>query len=207
MESRSPFYVIEEFVSPLMCEDIIDACNFNVPDKDKEGKHVKTTRTSETSEQILFERLQLALPEIQSYYQFTYRGTERMQFEWFPEESKGHPQAENSEYLRGKWLRTRARDISGVLFLSDYQETTPFETEYDVYGGKLEFPQHRFGFNPTRGTLVLFPSDPHFINITSPVFAGDLYQVRIQIAATTPLLYDPATYPGNYTDWFKPLLS
>lgn len=207
MNSKSPFYVVEEFISPLMCEDLIDLCNFNVPDTDKELNEVKTVRKSETAEQLLFERLQLALTELQGYYQFKYRGTERIDFEWFPEGSRGQFQCENSEHLKGKWVRTRARDLTAILFMSDYQEKTPFESHYEVYGGKLEFVQHKFGFNPQRGTLIVFPSDPHFINITSPVLAGDLYQARIQIAAATPFLYNPQEYPGNYTTWFKPLLT
>lgn len=200
---KSPFYVIPEFISPLMCEEVIDACEFTVPELDKEGKEVKTTRTCEGAEGIIYERLFGIIPELQQYYDFEYKGTERMAFEWFPQESIGEFQCENSNFLRGKWLRTKSRDLSGILFLSDYQEQTPFEKEFEVYGGKLEFNQHAFGFNPQRGTLVLFPSDPHFINITSRVFVGDLFQARIQIAATTPYIYQPDNFPGNYTTWFK----
>lgn len=203
---KSPFYVVEEFVSPYMCEDIIDACDFTVPDEDKEGDYVKTVKTCERAEAVIYDRLLHLLPELQAHYQFLYKGTERVDFEWFPEKSKGTFRSENSEYIRNKWLRTRARDFTGVLFLSDYQERIPFEQEYEVYGGKLEFVQHKFGFNPQRGTLIVFPSDPHFINITTQILAGDLYQARLQIAAQTPYIYRPDSFPGNYTTWFKPLL-
>lgn len=206
MSDKSPFYVVEEFISPLMCEDLVDACEFNEPNYDRGGHAAKTIKTNETGEQMLFERLQHILPDLQTYYQLKYKGTERMTFEWFPQESAGQFVCENSEYLRNKWLRTRNRDLTAILFLSDYQEKTPFEQEFEVYGGKLEFVQHKFGFNPQRGTLVVFPSDPHFINITTRVVAGDLYQVRIQLAAQTPYLYNPQDFPGNYTTWFRPLL-
>lgn len=207
MNYKSPFYVIEEFISPLMCEEIVDLCNYTVPDKDKKGDAIKTVRTNETAEGLIYERLQFALTELQAYYQFMYRGTERVAFEWFPSGSQGQFQSENSEFLRQKWLRTRNRDLTGILFLSDYQEKTPFDSEFEVYGGKLEFIQHKFGFNPQRGTLVMFPSDPHFINITTPIIVGDLYQARIQIAAQTPYIYQPSDFPGDYTKWFAPLLS
>jgi hypothetical protein len=206
VDTKSPFYVVEEFVSPLACEELIDLCNFTVPDTNKDGYEVKTSKTSEAAEMLIYERLQMLMPELQGHYGFKYRGTERVSFEWFPEGSQGQFQSENSEFVRGKWLRTRARDFSAILFLSDYQEQTPFEQEFEVYGGKLEFVQHKFGFNPKRGTLIVFPSDPHFINITTPVFAGDLYQARIHFAAQAPYLYNPAGFPGNYTMWFKPLL-
>ena len=203
MSYKSPFYIVEEFVSPMMCEEIIDRANFTVPNTDKDGHDIKTVKTSDSVEEILYERLMLLIPELSAYYKLQYKGTERMSVEWYPEDSKGEFQCENSEYLRHKWLRTRARDITCVLFLSEYNEKPQFDDGYEVYGGKLEFVQHRFGFNPKRGTLIAFPSDPHFINITTPIAVGDLYQVRMQLAAKTPFIYQPQDFPGNYTTWFK----
>lgn len=203
MSIKSPFYVIEDFVSPLMCEDILDACDFNVPDQDKEGEEVLTTKTSDRAEAAIFNRLQQIIPDLEKYYELEYKGTERIQFEWFPTGSSSQPQSENAVFVRGKWLRVRNRDLSAILFLTDYQDTPPFEGEYEVYGGKLEFPQHKFGFNPRRGTLVVFPSDPHFINLTSAVFAGDAFQARIQMAAKAPYIYDPTKFQGNYLSWFS----
>lgn len=205
--NKSPFYVVQDFISPLMCEDIVDTCDFNVPDTDKEGDEIKTVKTCEPAEAIIYDRIQRLLPELQKYYDFVYKGTERMSFEWFPPGSQGKFQCENSDHLRGKWLRTRNRDFTGILFLTDYQEKVPFEQEFEAYGGKLEFVQHQFGFSPVRGTLVVFPSDPHFINITSNVIIGDLYQVRIQMAARQPYLYDPRMFQGNYTTWFESYLN
>lgn len=203
MSNKSPFYIVEEFLSPLLCEEIIDILDYNIPDADKDGFDVKTTKTSERAEAIVYERLLLTLPELQAYYQFAYKGTERIAFEWFPEGSQGQFICENSEYMRKKWLRTKNRDFTGIIFMCDYQETIPFEKDFEVYGGKLEFVQHRFGFNPQRGTMVVFPSDPHFINITTEVFAGELFQARLQIAAQKPFIYQPTMFPGNYTTWFS----
>jgi len=204
---KSPFYVVEEFVSPLLCEELIDVCDFTVPDRDKEDHDIKTVRTSERAEAFVYERLLMLLPELQAHYALLYKGTERVQFEWFPQGSKGDFQCENSNFLRGKWLRTKQRDLTAILFLSEYQDNANFDQEFEVYGGRLEFVQHQFSFQPNRGTLVVFPSDPHFINITSEVFAGDLFQARIQIAAQTPYLYNPQDFPGNYTSWLAPFMT
>jgi len=51
--------------------------------------------------------------------------------------------------------------------------------------------------------LILFPSEPHFINGTTPIHAGDSFQVRFHVAASEPFLYDPADFPGDYTTWFE----
>ena len=203
MTNKSPFFVIDEFLSPHHCDVIVDYMDFNVPDADKDGFEIKTTKSSERAEAMIYERLLLLLPEVMQYYNIIYKGTESMEFEWFPQGCKGDFLCGNSKFLRGKWLRTLSRDVTGVVFLSDFQDKIPFERDYDVYGGKLEFPQHNFGFNPQRGTLVLFPADPHFINITTPIFAGDLFQVRFHLAADRPYLYNPKGFPGNYQTWFS----
>lgn len=200
--TKSPFYIVEEFLSPLLCEDILEASNFTVPNIDKDGNEVLTVKSCEPASQIIFERMQHILDDVQSYYQILYKGTEPMSFEWFPQNSMGKAQAENSIYVRGKWARVKAPDLTAIIFLSDYQENAEFDTAYEVYGGKLEFPQHQFGFNPTRGTLIIFPSGPHFINQTTHINAGDLFQVRIQIVAKAPYYYDPTQFTGNYTTWF-----
>jgi len=205
-QPKSPFYVVEDFVSPQMCEDIVDILNFYAPDVDKDDNPVLTVKTHEEAEQIIYERFLLLIPKLEQYYGIQYKGMERVSFEWFPEGSRNEAHAENSNFLRGKWLRTKQRDLTAVLFLCDYQEQDNLEREFEVYGGKLEFPQHKFGFCPSRGTLIVFPSDPHFINISSTVHVGDLFQARIQVAAQVPYIYDPKQFQGNYTVWFKDLL-
>ena len=202
VEPRSPFFVVQDFISPMACEDVVDVLEFMTPDLDKDEHPVPTLKTSKVAEQVIYERFLQLIPQLEEYYGIDYKGMERIQFEWYPQGSAGEAHAENSNFLRGKWLRTKQRDLTAVLFLSDYQDADTLEEEFEVYGGKLEFPQHKFGFNPTRGTLVVFPSDPHFINITSGIFVGDLFQARIQLAAQIPYLYQPQDFPGNYTLWF-----
>lgn len=202
--NKAPFYIVEEFISPLACETIIDMLDFTIPDTDRQGDVVSSVRRNDQSQGMIYERLLLLFPELQAYFRFIYRGTQPVDFEWCPQGSPGVTvHSENSNFARGKWVRTQARDFTGVLFMNDYQEKIPFEHDYEVYGGKLEFPQHQFGFNPQRGTLIVFPSAPHFINLTTPIYAGDLYQARFHIAAQSPYIYQPRNFPGNYTTWFK----
>lgn len=203
MAHKSPFYVIQHFMSPLSCEDVVDHLNWLEPDYDKDGNPIMVNKMDEHGEEVIFANLPPYLPAIQRHYNIEYVGMERPFFEWFVPGTKNEPRCENSNYLRKKWLRMRRRDLTGMLFLCEYQDKIPFDNDFEVYGGKLEFPQHDFGFNPQRGTLVLFPSDPHFINATSEILAGELHQVRFHIAAKIPYLYDPKLFPGDYTVWFK----
>ncbi len=201
---KSPFFVYENFISPLLCEQIVDRVDVITPNIDADGFPTKMIRHNEESETLIYDRFKFLIPKLESYYPgFIHRGTERMGFEWYPQDMKAeHPHCESSDYLRKKWLRTRDRDLTGVLFLCDYQETLPFDNDFEVYGGKLEFPSHNFGFNPQRGTLILFPSDPHFINGTTDILAGDLFQVRFHLASKMPYIYQPVGFPGDYTSWF-----
>jgi len=204
MDTLSPFFIKQEFLSPLLCEEIVDNLNFTIPDVDKDENPIHTFRYHELNQEAVFERLDPVIDELEKHYGFDYKGTEQMKFEWFPQGCIGEPvHCENSQYLRKKWLRTKERDFTAVLFLSDYRENTPFDGDFEVYGGKLEFPQHSFGFQPERGTLVVFPSGPHFINATNEILAGDLFTVKFHIAAKMPYLYDPSVFPGDYKTWLQ----
>lgn len=201
---HSPFHIIQDFISPMMCEDIVYELNFTVPDVDLDHKPQKTIRSNDKAEDLIFDRIQKIIPDLEERYKIKYEGTERIIFEWYSEGCVGEPvHCENSEFLRSKWLRIKNRDLSAILFMSDFQETIPFDQDFEVYGGKLEFAQHAFGFNPERGTLIVFPSSPHFINATNQILAGDLYQARFHIAASVPFLYQPVDFPGDFASWLQ----
>lgn len=202
---RSPFLVVQNFLSPKVCEAIVDDLGYYTPDTNSDGEPIKMVKHHEPSEDTIFERFQPLVPYIENYYEVSYKGTERMLFEFYAEGTVSAPLCENSSHVKKKWIRTKDRDITCVLFLSEYNGDPPFDSDYEVYGGKLEFPQHGFGFNPQRGTLIIYPSSPHFINANAEVVYGDLYQVRFHVATNLPFMYDPSKFPGNYQNWFKHL--
>lgn len=200
--SRCPFTIIENFASPLLCEEIVDETGWVTPVNDIDGIPQPTVTSDESFEEMLFERLQQIVPSLEEYYQFEYKGVDQMKFEWIPTNARNPIQCESSVYTKNSWMKNKFIDFSAVLFLCDYNDQAPFDTEFECYGGKLEFPNHVFGFNPVRGTLVIYPSDPRFMNGSSIVQAGDLFQVRMNIVASTPYIYDPQQFPGTYQTWF-----
>lgn len=200
--AKSPFLVIQDFLSPKLCEKIVDNLEFYSPDTNDEGKPIKMFKYHTASEEIVFNRLKPMIPDIMEYFQSEYRGTEQIMFEYLAESTVSEPLCENSNYIKKKWVRTKDRDFTGLLFLTNYNDDPDFDSDYEVYGGKLEFPQHGFGFNPSRGTMIIYPSGPHFINANAAVVAGDLHQSRVHIAASMPYLYDPEDFPGDMNSWF-----
>lgn len=204
--AKSPFLVVRGFLSPKICEGIVDSLGLYNPDLNPEGDPIKMIRSHQESEELIYDRFSEMIPKIEEYYQFNHRGTESVMFEFYAEGTVSEPQCENSNWIKKKWVRTKDRDFSCILFLSSSQDQVPFDGDYEVYGGKLEFPQHQFGFNPERGTLIVFPSGPHFINAVAPIVAGDLFLARFHIASAMPYLYNPREFPGDYRSWFTGLM-
>ncbi len=200
---KSPFYVVQNFLTPKWCEKIVDNLGYYSSDIDQEGIPIKMIRNHEESEKIIYHKFKPLIPELEKYFDFYHRGTELMTFEFITEGVTPEAICDNSKWTNKKWTKTKDRDFSVVLFLSDYQENLPFDSDYEVYGGKLEFLQHKFGFNPERGTLIVYPSGPHFINAISEIGAGDLFLARFYLAGQMPFLYQPERFPGNYLSWFS----
>lgn len=202
---KSPFYIVRNFLSAKQCEQIVQNLGFMNPDEDVDGNPLKMIRHNEFSESVIYDRFQPIIPDLEKYYDMIHRGTEVVTFEMYPETTINEPTCEACKYLHRKWVKTKDRDFSCVLFLSDYNEDASFDDDFEVYGGKLEFLQHQFGFNPERGTLIVYPSGPHFINVVAPVQVGDLYMAKFHVATHMPYLYQPANFPGDYRTWFKGL--
>ena len=201
---KSPFIIEQDFISPYLAEDIVDALNFSNPDIDITGIPLASTKFNEDIELVIFENLQDKLQNFEEYYNVNYKGTSEMEFGILPQ---GYipkpPSCSNSQYIENKWKRTSNNDFTGVLFLSDFNDKPPFSSEFEVYGSKLEFKFHNFGFNPERGTLILFPSGSNFLHTFSSCIIGDAYYVKFTITCKENFVYNRHEYQGNYKTWFE----
>lgn len=203
-QPKSPFLIFQNFLRPDECDKYQEAVRIE-PILDDQGKPMPSDRHHESTEETLFEKLKLLIPQIERHFELKYRGTEHMIFQQFPPSGKqdDKPHCENSVYKRKKWIKVRDRDLTGVIWLKDFHDQPPFNIKTQVYGGKLEFPIYNFGFQPQRGTLVIYPAGPHFIALTTPVMVGELQLVRINIAAEGIWLYQPDRFPGDFRVWFN----
>lgn len=201
--SKSPFFVIPNFISPLECEDIISRSHFDFPNT-IEGKPIKSITQNVLTQNRILPYLEELIPTLEEYYGFEHAGILPLNIECYPQNCiQEGLRCENSWYKDGKWSRINDTDFTGIIFLKDHSTDKNFDDYFEVYGGKLEFPTHRFGFNPQRGTLVVFPSGPNFTHQTQSPKFGDLYQIRISFVPTEPYKYDMGKFPGNYTTWFR----
>ena len=190
---HSPFFVLENIISPKQCE-ILASWGKNP----KPANVIVTQRITDFITQTLVK----ITPDIENHYSTTISKYATVGMERITEGNFIQAHSENSKFSDNKWVRYNANDLTCVLFLTDYQTNVPFDSNFEVYGGKLEFPQWGFGFNPQRGTLIVFPSDPHFINVTTKIQHGKLLQIRAHLTTATPFFYNSKQYSGSFKDWF-----
>lgn len=208
--SHSPFIVVQDFLSPLTCEKILNDIKVATPDRDVNGDPKKSEHFNLFWEQDIAERFRSVVPQIEQQYKAKYRGLEKPVFQYYPENAKTpaeQPGCENSKYLRKKWVMYKDVDLVGFIWLKDFNDSVPLDNATEVYGGKLEFPVYNFSLVPQRGTLVLFPAGPHFINVISHVLVGDLYQIKLNVCISEEndgrWFYQPTNFPGTWQSWFK----
>lgn len=208
IEHKSPFYVIQNFITSKDSADLAKAVRVE-PTKNDEGLPEPMIRHHGASEAFLFERLKKVIPELEEHFGLKYRGTEPIAFQQFPitnGKNAEEAQCYNAVYKRKKWVRINDRALTAAIWFKDYQDQPPFNLDTQVYGGKLEFPVYNFGFQPQVGTLVVYPACERFISLTTSVQVGELQLARIQLHAEGLWIYDPAAFPGDYRTWFNAIV-
>lgn len=147
------------------------------------------------------------IESIEDHYKgFTFKGSTKFEFTRLEAGCPGiAPHGENCTFLNGKWAQVKPFDLTCYIALNDTNSKVPFDEQFEVYGGKYQFINHAFGFMPERGTLIVHPSSPHFVNAHNEVRHGTLTFVKFHLVSDNPVLYQPSDYPGDYTTWFKGL--
>jgi|688.fasta_scaffold05161_9 hypothetical protein len=216
---KSPFYVVQDFLSPKQCEELVSQYQVKTPNTNLTGDPVKLEKTMEPAkgQTVIMQKLREHIPLIEQHYDATYRGTESLVLTHYPEFEKApaeQPGCENSKYIKRKWLKIKDVDLTGIIWLKEYHDSIPLDPRYEVYGGKTEFPTYNFSLVPQRGSLIIFPAYPHFVHCISPILVGDLYQIKVNIALSHKnggmWMYQPKEFQANGSDfigsWFKDFL-
>lgn len=201
---KSPFYLVNNFLSPKLCEQLLNYIDCSFPDTNRDGKPIKTIRNHKKSEDIILDRFEIIQQQVGDYYQVDCESVSEVNFEIYaPGCQEIRTVCDNSSFVNGKWQRIVDFDLTCVVFLSEYNETPHFDDDFEVYGGKYEFPTHNFGFNSSRGMLLVYPSGPAFINTISPVYLGNNIIAKFFVKTECIFKYDSKLFPGDYKKWFK----
>lgn len=203
MKQRPPFLILKEFLSPLECENVLSSIRLDFPNVDVNDNPIKTIIKAPVIQNRVWQRMELYFEIIEKYYQVEIDSIGEVDIEWYPEESiKEQTRCENSIYINSKWQIVNDNDFCMVVFLKDYNDSKNFDIDFECYGGKLNMVNHGFGFNPERGTAIIFPGNQNFINLTDPPKYGDALQIRTHITTVERYKYSPSLFPGNFKTWF-----
>lgn len=200
---KSPFLVINELISPMECENILNTIETTTPDELEDGTLLKTLLSAPVPQMRIWNALSGFFEQIEEYYSVNILELSAMDIEWFPEDCiQEQPRCDNSIYINKSWRITNDNDFTVIIFLKDYNDSTAFDDTFECYGGKLEIINHLFSFTPIRGTAIIFPSNQYFIHRTVSPQYGDAFQIRLHITCEERFKYDRMQYLGNYKTWF-----
>ena len=204
MTNKTPFYVVDEFISPLQCEDIVERLDNRFPQTDTEGNILSVPKVNKLTEMRIMPAFKALIPTLESYFEFTYLGTTKFILTWYPSGYNDTSSiCDNSVRTRDGWKRINEYDFSCLIFLNDFRDSVPFDEYYEVKGGKHEYVTHGFGFNPVRGTMVFHPSSPNFEYSIAPILAGNLNVIRFNVKADVEYKYDMDKFKGDFNSWFN----
>lgn len=203
---KSPFFIDEEFLSPLLCEQIVDnlSTEFNTPDYDENNIPSLVKCTNEPSQNIIINKFENdILSKLEHHFNVSIDKVTQPNFLWYPERyTNKQVFCDNSNYISNKWHKTKKRDLSITIFLSTFCKDPSIDCDYEVYGGKIDYPQYNFGFEAQRGSLIIHPSDPHFLYSINDIIVGDLLVCKFYLTTKDVYVYNPQHFPGNYKTWF-----
>lgn len=203
---KIPFFVVENFISPLSCEAILNDLRVNRirPNIGQDGYPKKMVLSNVLNSMRLANAFEPYIESLENHFEFEYKGIHDISFEWFPEQCKASPPKSDGvvKTREGEWKRYREIDFTGLLWLNDLNEQSPFDPEFEVFGGKLEFPTFDISFNPSRGTLIVFPVASNFIYTVSNIKAGSLTQAKFVIRSEVPYTFDRTKFDCDIRSHF-----
>ena len=181
MSKPSPFFVIEDFISPLQCEKIRNSKyvqKSNLP-------HVQTIRDGQ---KLIVNSVLDYKQEIETRFGGVMNDDIKSLFLQFPENPTVPCQAvqiDSWQFIRRKWTKVKNIDLIGLIPLKTYNSDVPIDVEFETYGSKIEFPNFNFGILPERGSLILFPSAPNFAYAISHNLLGGIEFIKVHIVLST----------------------
>lgn len=187
--NTGPFFIAEEFISPLSCEHILD--RLEITDFTNTRDRSVLRQFSTISDIRIRHALEVFKGEIEEHFRAEIDSFDKPVFECYPEGySNGIPVTSGGMIVAGKWTKMPSSDLLGIIFLKDHQTSETLDTSYEVYGGNLAFPSFRKEIVSRRGTLVCFPSTLNFIHFISTIELGNQVIARFNIKTTKPFVYN-----------------
>ena len=203
MMTQGPILKLDNFISPLFCEDIIDRSNSNIFNIDNNNQPTKTNIFNELSEIRYRPYLDDLIEDyIDNYYKTSINYISKTVTEWYPENYKSEIyNVDGYSLVNKKWIATQDVDFISICYLNDYNNKPNFDNSYEVYGGELSFNSFAIKIKPKRGTLILFPAHPSFTYKIDKVSYGNLYVLKNTLTSLVKYQYNANNFSGTPEKW------
>jgi hypothetical protein len=175
MSKKSPFFVVEELLSPLQCDKLI-ALN-RIQNSPSSVRHLNEGQFSIVKNSILD-----YTSEMNQRYGTTVSDDIKMLFCQFPENASApalHAQIDGWVSQKRKWNKTKNIDFIGIIPLKSFCDSLPIDLNFETYGGKLELINFNFSILPERGSMIVFPCVPNFLYAISPINFGSFEMIKV----------------------------
>lgn len=201
---RSPFFIVSDALSHLGCETLIESLDPSPILLHPVTKlPVKTNLHGRYLEPMVDDTVASIRAEFENHYNITIADVKNVTVEWYAEGAATTAASIHTHTLRNQqWTKASQTDFIGLIFCSEYNARPPFDSDYEVYGGQIDFPTFRVQFKPVMGTMVIFPAAANFIwGVTQPA-VGDLFLVKFDIVCTQSYQYDRQRhFSTDYRTW------
>lgn len=120
--NKSPFLIQREFISPLLCEDImqdvIKALSFPNVDENNIPQQMECTLNDRLQNIIIEQCENKIIKNIETYYNTTVDNITKPKVLWYPEGyTNNNIICDNANYTDKHWIKTKNRDFSLTVFL------------------------------------------------------------------------------------------
>lgn len=196
MSKESPFFVIEDLLSPLQCERLLKM-NF----VQNAGKC--TRGLNQGNIPIVSHALSDYTEQINQRYNAELSEDMKLLFQQYPEDATNpaqFPLIDGWEVSRRKWSKVKNIDLIGFIPLKSYCDSIPIDLSFEVYGGKLELMNFNFSILPERGSLILMPCVPNFVYAISPINFGTFEMIRVNYTFKSEWNFDIGMYSTKIND-------
>lgn len=184
MTNNKNFLTLNSFFKEDDCKSIIDKLRTAKVSK----KHILETKSCsilncDYLENKLIFSLDPLIEKIEEYFNIKVDAISAFKFETYKEGYIPEKilKSDNSIYSNGKWVRYNDYDFSIIIALTEQNKSAKLKKEYDSYGGSILFPNHSIDIDMRRGDVIVFPSEPNFINYVNEIKLGNRIQIRIHI--------------------------
>jgi len=198
----SPILQITDFISPLLCEELLYTLPLTNPSVDSFNRPIITEINSLVVHRHIKDRISPLLQLVNDKYQVNSISYTPPIVNWLSDGVKQHAKQDNVIYdiQNGIWYKKeKNKSFSVIVFLTNSISGT-LDTG-DVYGGNIKFHSFSYDVIPEMGKMLVIPCAPQFIHSISKILFGNMVFVKFCINTSQEYTYSNDNFSVVSAKW------